>query len=147
MIHLIVNKQKAIMCLVEPLYTDNRILSVVAVNIQLKLIADTLRADRGRHSFCSFIKQSKHGIIHIVVYQHYGLLRFSHQTGNKTICVKYLSVIEYALRRRIPCIQTLEDLVNTFVGLFLTLLHLQLVILDSFKPPEQLVIGRNETAH
>ena len=41
----IVYEQKPVVCLVESLYLDKRILGVVAVNIKLELVADTLRVD------------------------------------------------------------------------------------------------------
>ncbi len=103
------------MRLVESLYFDRRILDVVTVNIQLELVADTLRVDNGRYTFLSFIKQRKYGVIHIVVNQHNGFFCFPYQIGHETISVKHLPVIEYALHRRNTCIQTFENFVNTFV--------------------------------
>lgn len=58
-VYFFVYEQKAIMSLVELFYLDKRILSVVAVNIQLELVVDTLRVDSDRYSFRSFIKQAR----------------------------------------------------------------------------------------
>ena len=71
--------KKAVMRLVEPFYLDKRILGVVAVNIQLELVADMLCIDSGRYPVFSFVKQSKHGFIHVVVNQYNGLFGFSYQ--------------------------------------------------------------------
>ena len=89
---------------VEPFYLNMRILGVVSVNIQLELAADTLCIDSGRYPFRSFVKQSKHGVIHIVVNQYDGLFGFPYQIGYEAVSVKHLSFIEYALDRRFPSI-------------------------------------------
>ena len=42
-VKFIINEQKPVVCLVESLYLDKRILGIVAVNIKLELVADMLR--------------------------------------------------------------------------------------------------------
>ncbi len=55
------------MCLVKLLYLNEWVLSVVAVNIQLELVADTLCVDGCCNSVCSFVKQCKYGVVRVVV--------------------------------------------------------------------------------
>ena len=59
------------MCFIELFYFDMRILDVMAVNIQLELAADTLRINGCSNTDLSFVKQSKYGVIYIVINENY----------------------------------------------------------------------------
>ena len=59
------------MCFVELFYFNVWILGVMTVNIQLELVADTLRVDGCSNSVFSLVEQSKYGVINIVVDEDY----------------------------------------------------------------------------
>lgn len=147
MIHFVVNKQEAVVCSVELLYFNGRILGVMTVNIQAEPVADMLRIDSCRHSSFPFVKQREYGVIHIVVNKNNRMSGLSYQIGHETVSVKHLPVIEYTLYGWSVRIQPLEDFFNAPVRRLLMLLHFQLVIFYCFEPLEQSGIGSNETPH
>ena len=55
------------MCLAKLFYLNEWILRVMAVDIQLKLVTDTLCVNSCCYSILSFVKQCKHGVIHIII--------------------------------------------------------------------------------
>lgn len=71
MIYFIVNEQEAVMGFIKLFYFYVRILGVMTVNIQLELVAYTLRVDGCGNAVFSLVEQSKHGVINIVIDEHY----------------------------------------------------------------------------
>ena len=76
------------MCFVELFYFDVWILGVMTLNVQLELVADTLRVDGCSHSVFSLVEQSKHGVINIVVDEHYFQDRAKHGNTLFRKCIR-----------------------------------------------------------
>ena len=100
-VHLIVNEQKPVMSAVEVLHDDRVILRIMAVDVQLQLLADMLRVYRRRHACCPLVEHRQHRIVNIVVYQHNATLCLANQFAHKAVGIEYLTVEKDSLHRRL----------------------------------------------
>lgn len=69
-VDLVVDKQEAVVSAVEGVDRDGCILRIVALEVELQLLADVAGVYGGRHAAVALVEQGEHGVVDIVVNKH-----------------------------------------------------------------------------
>lgn len=96
----------------------------------------------------SFVKPFKDCVIHIIVNKDNTLSGLTDKVAHKSVCIKYLTVIEYSLHGDgFLFFKSLQHLVYSFIRLILMLLKGELIIFNGVQPLEYPGVGGKETTH
>ena len=95
-----VDNQEAVMAFLVGMDAYRGILAVVLLHVQLQLRADGLCVDIGFHAGIALAEHQQHRLVHIIVYQQYGLFRRADEVSCELVGIEYLAVVEDAFYRR-----------------------------------------------
>ena len=95
--HRIIKYQKPVMRDIRPLDRYRRILSIVLFHIELELFGDRFGVE-GDVCILIFAQKRQHALVDIVVDEPDGVFGRFDELGDERICIKYLSIVENALR-------------------------------------------------
>ena len=95
-----VDNQEAVMALLVGMDAYRGILAVVLLQIQLQLVADSLRVYVGLHADIALAEHQQHRLVHIGVYQQQGYPCGADKVDGELVGIKQLAVVENAFHRR-----------------------------------------------
>ena len=98
MVHVsFINDQKTVVTVPIRPDSDRRVLAVIPVEINLKLLCDALRVDGGRYSRLPFAQHEQHALINVVVNEHKGMSGRLDKIRSEFIGIEDLAVEEDTL--------------------------------------------------
>ncbi len=100
MVYLIVYYQKAVVCFLEYLYMNGRVLRIMFGYVQLELLGNIQGIYGCINAWLPFVQHGQHCFIYVVIYKQDSGLGTFDKSGGEFICLENLPIVENASYRR-----------------------------------------------